>query len=231
MFPERFKDRDHAGTLLAQRLAEYAGRADVLVLALPRGGVPVGFAVARALGVELDIMLVRKLGLPGHEEYAMGAVGPGGVQVLQVGLVESGVVSAEQVDQALAREQAEIVHRDRLYRAGRAPPSLAGRCVILVDDGIATGATMLAAVEVARQQQVARLVVAAPVGAPDSVAALAPAVDQLVCLATPLRFHAVSQWYRHFDQTADDQVQDLLALAWREHDAAAARQPQAPEPP
>lgn len=214
--PERFKDRSHAGKLLAQRLSAYAHRPDVLVLALPRGGVPVGFAVAQALGVALDVMLVRKLGMPGHEEYAMGAVGAGGVRVLQAGLVESGLVTAEAIEAASERELAEIARRERLYRAGRAPPELAGRCVIIVDDGIATGATLRAAVEVVRQSKVARLVVAAPVGAPDSVAALAPEVDEMVCLETPFGFHAVSQWYRHFDQTSDEEVQDLLAVAWRE---------------
>jgi putative phosphoribosyl transferase len=227
--PDRFKDRAHAGKLLAQRLSAYANRADVLVLALPRGGVPVGFAVAQALGVELDVMLVRKLGMPGQEEYAMGAVGAGGVRVVQSGLVESGLVTQEQIEEASRRELAEIVRRDRLYRAGRPPPVLAGRCVILVDDGIATGATLRAAVEVARRSAAATLVVAVPVGAPDSVDALAPEVDELVCLAAPFQFHAVSQWYRHFDQTSDEEVQDLLALAWREQAARAAHAAPAPQ--
>ena len=215
--PERFTNRLHAGELLAQALSRYAGRADTLVLALPRGGVPVGFAVARALGVELDVMLVRKLGLPGHPEYAMGAVGAGGVRVLVAGLLESGRVTALQVDEASARELAEIARRDRLYRAGRPPPRLGGRCVILVDDGIATGATLRAAVEVVRMQGVARLVAAAPVGAPESVATLACEVDDIVCLSTPIGFMAVSQWYRDFDQTTDAEVQTLLAasLRWR----------------
>jgi len=211
--PERFTDRTHAGQLLVQALSSYAGRADVLVLALPRGGVPVGFAVARTLGVELDIMLVRKLGLPGHAEYAMGAVGAG-VRVLQAGLIESGLVSAQQVDQASARELAEIERRDRLYRGTRPAPRLAGRCVILVDDGIATGATLRAAVEVARRHQVARLIAATPVGARDSVAALSGEVDEMVCLSTPTGFQAVSHWYRCFDQTGEAEVQALLAEAW-----------------
>jgi putative phosphoribosyl transferase len=221
--PERFKDRSHAGKLLAQHLAAYANNPDVLVLALPRGGVPVGYAVAQALGAELDVMLVRKLGMPGHEEYAMGAVGTGGVRVIQSGLVEAGLVTVEAIEEATERELREIERRDRLYRAGRPAPELAGRCVILVDDGIATGATLRAAVEVVRRSKVARLVVAAPVGAPESVEALAPEVDEMVCLATPFQFHAVSQWYRHFDQTSDEEVQDLLALAWREHAQATAK--------
>lgn len=213
--PERFKDRTHAGKLLAKHLVAYANRPDVLVLALPRGGVPVGFAVAQELGAELDVMLVRKLGMPGHQEYAMGAVGAGGVRVIQSGLVEAGLVTAEAIEQASERALDEIARRDRLYRAGRPPPELDGRCVILVDDGIATGASLRAAVAMVRHSKVATLVVAAPVGAPDSVAALAPEVDDLVCLATPFDFHAVSQWYRHFEQTSDAEVQDLLALAWR----------------
>jgi putative phosphoribosyl transferase len=226
--PERFTNRTHAGQLLAGALSGYAGRADTLVLALPRGGVPVGFEVARFLGAELDVMLVRKLGLPGHPEFAMGAVGTGGVRVLVDGLLESGRVSPEQVEQASARELAEIERRDRLYRAGRPPPRLAGRCVILVDDGIATGATLRAAVRVARRHQVARLVAAAPVGAPESAATLAGEVDDLVCLSTPIGFLAVSQWYRCFDQTGDAEVQTLLAQAWswrwRSNDAAGATQ-------
>jgi predicted phosphoribosyltransferase len=228
--PDRFKDRNHAGELLAQQLSAYAGKPGVLVLALPRGGVPVGFAIAQALGVELDVMLVRKLGMPGHEEYAMGAVGAGGVRVIQSGLVESGLVTQDQIE---AAELAEIDRRGLLYRAGRPPPVLAGRCVIVVDDGIATGATLRAAIEVVRQNAVARLVVAAPVGAPESVAGLAPLVDEMVCLATPFGFHAVSQWYRHFDQTSDAEVQDLLARAWRQQAASPAKavgQSAPPEP-
>lgn len=212
--PDRFKDRAHAGKLLAERLSDYAGRPDVLVLALPRGGVPVGFAVAQELGVEFDVMLVRKLGMPGHEEYAMGAIGAGGVRVIQAGLVESGLVSREAIEEASERETAEIARRDRQYRAGRPPPHIEGRTVIIVDDGIATGATLRAAVEVVKKSKPARLVVAAPVGAPDSVVALEAEVDDMVCLATPFGFHAVSQWYCHFDQTSDAEVQDLLARAW-----------------
>ena len=218
-----FKDRTQAGKQLAQALSAYAGRADVVVLALPRGGVPVGFAVAEALGVELDILEVRKIGMPGHAEYAVGAVGAGGVRVLQAGVIEAGLVTKEQIEAATARELREIERRERLYRAGRPPPVLEGRCVILVDDGIATGATLRAAVEVARRSNVARLVVAAPVGAADSVAAIEPEVDDMVCLATPSHFHAVSQWYRHFDQTSDEEVQDLLTLAWRQQALGAPR--------
>jgi putative phosphoribosyl transferase len=186
------------------------------VLALPRGGVPVGYAVAKALGAELDVLLVRKLGLPGHEEYAMGAVGSGGVRVINPDLLESGIVSPATIEAVTARELREIERRDRLYRGGRPPPQLAGRTVIIVDDGIATGSTMQAAVALVRKQHPARVVVAVPVGAPDSLEALAPQVDELVCLMAPPYFQAVGQWYRHFDQTSDEEVQDLLARAWRE---------------
>jgi len=220
--PERFNDRMHAGKLLAKRLSAYANRLEVVVLALPRGGVPLGFAIAQALGAELDVLLVGKLGLPGHEEYAMGAVGAGGLRVLQFGLLESGLVTAEAIEQSAERAMSEIARRDRLYRAGRAPLDLTGRCVILVDDGIATGASLRAAIEMVRQSKVATLVVAVPVGALESVAALAPEVDELVCLLTPSDFHAVSQWYRHFEQTSDAEVQHLLATAWHNTPARAA---------
>jgi putative phosphoribosyl transferase len=212
----RFKNRIQAGKLLAQKLAPLAHRPDAIVLALPRGGVPVGFAVAKELGVELDVLLVRKLGLPGHEEYAMGAVGSGGVRVLQPEVVEWQGVPAHVVDALTERELHEIERRDRLYRGGRPPVDLCGRLAILVDDGLATGSTMRAAVAVARRQEAARIMVAVPVGAPDSCAALAAEVDELVCLSTPMMFRSVSQWYREFDQTSDEEVQDLLAIAWRE---------------
>jgi predicted phosphoribosyltransferase len=230
---QSFKNRAQAGKLLAERLGAYARHSgaahpdqqhpaaappDVLVLALPRGGVPVAFAVAMSLDAELDILLVRKLGMPGHEEFAIGAVGSGGVRVLQPGVPGLMGVSAQQVEAITAREMAEIARRERLYRGGRAPVRLGGRTVILVDDGIATGSTMQAAVLMARQQQAARVVVAVPVAPPDTLGALAPMVDELVCLLAPPRFRAVSQWYRDFDQTSDEEVQDLLAMAWRSRD-------------
>jgi putative phosphoribosyl transferase len=211
---EGYKDRTHAGRQLARSLRHYAGQAGLIVLGLPRGGVPVAVEVAQALGAELDILLVRKLGMPYHEEYAMGAIGSGGVRVLQPGVPGLMGVTQEQVEQITARELAELERRDRLYRGGRPPPQLAGRCVILVDDGIATGASMLAAVQVVRKQQVARLVVAAPVGAPDTIACLEQEADDVVCPLAPPRFHAVGQYYRKFGQTEDEEVQDLLAQAW-----------------
>lgn len=210
---DAFTDRAHAGRQLARQLRQYASP-DTLVLALPRGGVPVAFPVAQALHAELDLMLVRKLGLPGQEEFAMGAIASGGVRVLQPGVPGLMGVTQEEVDEVTRREEQELARRERRYRGGRPPPRLRGRTVILVDDGIATGATMQAAVEVARQQAPARLVVAAPVGAPDTVAGLEEQVDEVVCLVTPPRFRAVGQWYRKFDQTSDEEVQDLLAQAW-----------------
>ncbi|SFD21228.1 phosphoribosyltransferase [Massilia yuzhufengensis] len=213
-YSEGYKDRAHAGRLLARRLQHHAGQDDPIVLGLPRGGVPVAFEVAQALGAELDVLLVRKLGMPHHEEYAMGAIGSGGVRVLQAGVPGLMGVTQEQVDQVTGREMRELERRDRLYRGGRPPPRLAGRCVILVDDGIATGASMLAAVQVVRRHPVARLVVAAPVGAPDTVGMLEREVDEVVCPLAPPRFHAVGQYYRTFGQTGDEEVQDLLAQAW-----------------
>lgn len=211
----QFRNRAQAGKLLAKALGAWAHQPDAIVLGLPRGGVPVAFAVAMTLGLELDILLVRKLGLPGQPEYAIGAVGSGGVQVLQPGVPGLMGVTQEQVDAIAARELLEIERRSRLYRGGRAPPVLADRVVIIVDDGIATGSTMLAAVEVARRHAARRVVVAAPVAPPDTLATLAPLADDVVCLAAPLRFRAVSQWYEVFDQTSDEEVQDLLAMAWR----------------
>jgi len=211
---EPFKDRADAGTRLAQALAHHAGKGDPLVLALPRGGVPVAFPIARALHAELDLMLVRKLGLPNQPEFAMGAIGSGGVCVLQPGVPGLMGVTQGQVDAVCAAEQGELARRERRYRGERAPARLEGRCVILVDDGVATGSTMLAAVEVARRQRPARLVLAVPVAAPDALQGLRGVADEVVCLLAPLRFRAVGQWYRSFGQTDDEEVQSLLAQAW-----------------
>ncbi|MGZ5199076.1 MAG: phosphoribosyltransferase [Telluria sp.] len=216
----RFKNREQAGKLLAQQLTAYAHRADVTVLALPRGGVPVAYAVAQALDVDLDILIVRKLGMPGQEEYAMGAIGTGGVRVMQPGFPGLMGVTAQQVEAVAAREQLEIARRERLYRGTRAQVDMAGRTIVLVDDGIATGSTMLAAVQVVRQHGAARIVIAVPVAPPDTAEYMAGQVDQFVCLETPMFFRAVGQWYREFDQTSDEEVQDLLAQAWRGRPAA-----------
>ncbi|MGI4720011.1 MAG: phosphoribosyltransferase [Janthinobacterium lividum] len=209
-----YKDRAHAGRQLARQLHGYAGQDALLVLGLPRGGVPVAFEVAQALGAELDVLLVRKLGMPHHEEFAMGAIGSGGVRVLQPGVPGLMGVTREQVEEVTRRELLELERRDRLYRGGRPPPRIAGRTVIVVDDGIATGATMLAALQVVRRQRPARLVVAAPVGAPDTLGLLEAEADEVVCPLAPPRFHAVGQYYRSFGQTGDEEVQDLLAQAW-----------------
>jgi predicted phosphoribosyltransferase len=210
----RFRDRTEAGELLAKELRAYAGRADAIVLALPRGGVPVGFAIAQRLGIDLDILLVRKLGLPHHEEYAMGAVGSGGVRVLQAGVPGLLGVTAAEVEAVTARELAELERRERAYRGAHAPLALAGRVAILVDDGIATGSTMLAAIRVARGLAPAELVLAVPVAPPQTLATLEGEVDALFCLSAPPLFRAVGQWYDAFDQTGDEEVQDLLAAAW-----------------
>jgi putative phosphoribosyl transferase len=215
--PQRLKNRAQAGKLLAQALASYAGKPDAIVLALPRGGVPVGFAVASELGLDLDILLVRKLGLPGHEEYAMGAIGAGGIRVLQEDVVRMHRVPPQAIEEVSRRELQEIERRDRQYRGGRPPLQLGGKVAILVDDGLATGSTMRAAVRIARKLGATRVVAAVPVGAPDTCAILSAEVDEMICLQRPMVFRAVSQWYREFDQTSDEEVQDLLAQAWREH--------------
>ncbi|MEO6319919.1 MAG: erythromycin esterase family protein, partial [Polaromonas sp.] len=211
-----YQDRRQAGRVLAKMLAHYAGHSNLLVLALPRGGVPVGFEVARALQAPLDIFVVRKLGLPGHEEYAMGAIASGGVRVMTP--LRGLSVTPEEVAAVVAREQAELVRREHLYRGHRPPVSIEGRTVIVVDDGLATGASMRAAVLAIRQQHPAHLVVAVPVGADDSCQALCQEADEVVCAATPSPFRAVGLWYKDFPQTSDDEVSTLLEEARREHE-------------
>ena len=208
--PEVFLDRRHAGRVLAQALHAYANRPDVLVLALPRGGVPVGFEVAEALHAPLDVLNVRKLGVPGHEEYAMGAVAAGGVTVLDVDLVRLLRVDLAEIDALVRREQRELERREQLYRGGQAPPAVAGRTVIVVDDGLATGSTMRAAVRAVRAQQPARLVVGVPTASMDSCEALRGDADEIVCNATPEPFRAVGLWYRDFSQVSDEEVRALL---------------------
>ena len=188
MQPQRFRNRTDAGRQLAEKLAAYANRPGVLVLALPRGGVPVGFEVAQALGAPLDVFLVRKLGVPGYEELAMGAVATGGVRVLNDEIVRGLGISEHEIDAAAARELQELARRQRLYRGDRPLPDVAGRTVILVDDGLATGATMRAAIQALRQQQPARIVVAVPTASPDTCEALEAEADDVVCAVTPGRF-------------------------------------------
>lgn len=211
-----------AGIQLAQRLRHYAGRADVTVLALPRGGVPVGFAVTRELDVTLDILLVRKLGVPGHEEYAFGAIASGGHYVVQQDVIDTLGIPMPVVELIKQRELKEIERRENLYRAGQPPPQLQGRVAVLVDDGLATGSTMLAAVRVLRQAQPARVVAAVPVAAPDTCRQLSAEVDEMICVRTPDPFYAVGLWYENFDQTSDGEVISLLEQARN------MRQPQAP---
>ena len=206
----QFRDRHQAGRALAARLQAYAGRSDVIVLALPRGGVPVGYEVARALGVPLDIFLVRKLGAPGHEELAMGAIASGGVQILNTDVVRALHVTPEQVQHAMQREEQELDRRLHEYRDDRPAPVLAGKTVILVDDGLATGATMRVAVRALHLEHPARIVVAVPVGATDTCATLGDEVDEVVCAETPEPFYAVGMWYQRFEQTSDAEVRDLL---------------------
>ena len=206
----RFRNRIEAGRLLAERLRAYGGRDDVVVLGLPHGGVPIAFEIARDLEAPLDVFLVRKLGVPGHEEVALGAIATGGMRVLNKELIESLNIPPEWIEAIDAKERRELERRERLYRADRPPPDLAGKTVVLVDDGLATGSTMLAAVHAIREDDPARIVVAVPVAAPDVCAALRAVADEVVCLRTPQPFRAVGLWYDDFSQTTDDEVSDLL---------------------
>jgi putative phosphoribosyl transferase len=209
----RYRDRTDAGRLLAAELREYAGRPDVLVLALPRGGVPVGYEVARALHVPLDVFIVRKLGVPAHPELAMGAIASGGVRVVDRAVMESFGVTDAELAAVAASEGRELDRRERRYRRGRPAPEVAGRTVILVDDGLATGATMAAAATAIRAQRPARLVVAVPVAARETCRDLGRLVDQAICAMTPEPFLAVGLWYEDFSETTDDEVRELLAQA------------------
>lgn len=209
----RFRDRVDAGRALAAHLSAYAGRGDVLVLALPRGGVPVGYQVAQALGAPLDVYIVRKLGVPGHEELAMGAIASGGVRVLNQSVVQGLRIPPQVIDAVAARERTEMERREQEYRGGRPAPDVRGRTVIVVDDGLATGATMRAAAQALRQQGPARVVVAVPVAAEESCRELGSMVDEIVCSVTPEPFYGVGMWYEDFSQTTDAEVRDLLARA------------------
>jgi putative phosphoribosyl transferase len=209
-----FDNRTEAGQRLGKALQQYAGRHDVIVLALPRGGVPVAFEVCEAIGAALDLMLVRKLGTPGQEELAMGAIAPGGVQVLNRDVVESMRISEKTIEAVARRERKELERRQQAYRGDRPPPQVQGRCVILVDDGLATGATMRSAIRAIRQQQPARVVVAVPVAPVETIEALRREADEVVCLVTPEPFWAIGRFYLDFPQTSDEEVKALLARAW-----------------
>ena len=208
-----FRDRHEAGRLLAERLAGYADRPDVVILALPRGGVPVAFEIAAALHVPLDVMVVRKLGVPGHEELAMGAIASGGVQVVNQDVVRHLGLSSAVLESVAATEYQELSRRERAYRGNRELTSVEGRTVILVDDGLATGSTMRAAVAALRKRGPARIVVAVPTAAPETCEELKTDVDEMVCATTPTPFYGVGQWYEDFSQTTDEEVRDLLAQA------------------
>ena len=219
----RFRNRTDGGRLLAGELGEYADRPNVLVLALPRGGVPVGYEVARELHVPLDVFLVRKLGVPGHEELAMGAIASGGVRVLNPTVVESLRVPEPVIDGVAQREREELERREQAYRGDRPPPEVRGRTVILVDDGLATGSTMRAAATAIEQQGPGRLVVAVPVAAAETCDAFRNQVDEIVCAVTPEPFLAVGLWYEDFSQTTDDEVRELLQRAAEHQPAASER--------
>jgi len=210
---ERFLNRTEAGQRLAAELTRYAGQGDVLVLGLPRGGVPVAFEIAMALDAPLDVFIVRKLGLPGHEEFGIGAIASGGVRVVDESVLRAYGVDGETLDRITVRERRELERRERLYRDDRAFPSVAGRSVILVDDGLATGSTMRAAIAALRAEGPRSIVVAVPVGAPETCAAIGALADEVVCLEMPEPFYAVGLWYEDFEQTEDGEVHELLERA------------------
>jgi len=223
----RFANRLQAGDVLAQKLLRYRDDPTVVVLALPRGGVPVAFQVAHALHAPLDVFIVRKLGLPGHEEFAMGAIASGGVMVMNPDLANFHIPEAA-IEDVAARERTELDRRERAFRAGRPRLDIAGRTVIVVDDGLATGASMAAAIDALRTRKPARAIGAVPVAPPEVCDALGDRADEMVCLLTPVRLHAVGVWYADFTQTSDDEVRALLDAAARARKAQGA--PRGAEP-
>jgi putative phosphoribosyl transferase len=211
-----FRDRAEAGRQLATRLSDYADRPDVLVLALPRGGVPVAVEVARALHAPLDVFLVRKLGVPGHEELAMGAIASGGTRVINENTASALSISEEDINTIAAQEQEELERREREYRGDRPLPEVRGKVVILIDDGLATGSTMRAAIAALRQQQPAQIIVAVPVGAPETCMEFQAETDKTICARMPEPFYAVGLWYGDFSQTTDEEVRELLDRSARD---------------
>jgi predicted phosphoribosyltransferase len=214
--PRYFRDRREAGRLLAEQLRPYANRPGVIVLALPRGGVPVGYEVASALGAPLDVFLVRKLGVPGYEELAMGAVATGGTRVINDEVVRALRIPDYVIDAVSAWEQQELARRERAYRGERPEPNVRDRTVILVDDGLATGATMLAAIKALRQQQPALIVVAVPTASPRTCDEMRMVANDVICAITPEPFYSVGLWYEDFSQTTDEEVRELLARSTSE---------------
>lgn len=224
---DRFHDRREAGILLSRALSRYAGRGDVTVLGLPRGGVPVAYEVATALDAPLDVLVVRKVGVPGHEELAMGALASGGIQVVDPRMAEQLGSSPREVRERFDAERAELARRERAFRGDREPPELAGRTVLLVDDGLATGSSMYAAVAAVATRKPAQTVIAVPVGSPEVCRAFRTHVDDIVCLRTPTPMYAIGLWYEDFAQTSDAEVRTLLDRAAERRAAAAASRPAA----
>lgn len=224
-----FRDRADAGRRLAAKLGPYAGRADTLVLGLPRGGVPVAYEVARELGAPLDLIIVRKLGVPREPELAMGAIASGGVRVLNSDVIAAWAVSPEELEAVTARERRELERRERVYRGERPMAEVEGRTVILVDDGIATGATIRAAVEALRQRNPRRIVIATPVAAAITCEELRPLVDDLVCAQTLDDLYGIGFWYERFPQLSDDELRAYLAAAWQANGDPAPDMRPAPE--
>ena len=210
-----YEDRTEAGEILGQWLNAYSHRGDLLVLGLPRGGVVTAESVAQALKAPLDVLIVRKLGVPGREELAMGAVATGGTRVLHETVIEGLGIEQSVIEAVSEREREELLRRQQIYRGDRPEPTMEGRCIILVDDGLATGSTMRAAVQAVRQHQPGRVVVAVPVGPSDTLMRLRAEADEVVCPAVPQSFFGVGQWYRHFEQVTDEQVRQALGRIWQ----------------
>jgi putative phosphoribosyl transferase len=208
-----FSDRVEAGRVLASKLSKYKGRPETLILALPRGGIPVAFEVASALGLPVDVFVVRKLGVPGQEELAMGAIATGDVQVINYAVVDEFRIGQSTIDAVAQKEREELQRRETLYRGDRSPRTIQGKTVILIDDGIATGSTMRAAIAALRQIGPESIIVAVPVAAADTCRELSAEADEVICADTPTTFFAISQFYRKFEQTTDEEVRDLLARA------------------
>lgn len=206
-------NRIMAGRLLAEKLTHYQHRDDVIVLALPRGGVPVAYEIANALAAPLDIIVVRKLGIPNHEEFAMGAVAQGGIFIFNKEAIQLNNISEQSIAQVAERELLELQRRENLYRGGRPWPRLQGRCVILVDDGLATGATMRAAVKAVRQQSAEKIILAIPVASTPALEEIRPWVDEIFCLIAPAVFYGVGQWYEDFSQVSDEEVMHFLRIS------------------
>jgi putative phosphoribosyl transferase len=212
-FPTMFTNRSEAGRILASQLGRYKGWADVVILALPRGGIPVAYEIGKELEAPVDVFVVRKLGVPGQEELAMGAIATGDVRIINYDVVNQLGLDQATIDRVTDQERRELRRREQLYRGDRKPPVLAGKSIILVDDGIATGSTMRAAIAALRQLGPARLIVAVPVVAAETYREIAAEVDEIFCPETPEVFFAISEWYETFGQTTDDEVRDLLSRA------------------